>query len=65
MQSLPANTSNGMKYENPNLCWKTLGNDVRLKKKNKFVSGRWPENLNAKCGFFFLFFFFFFGEVLR
>ena len=26
------------------------------KKKNKFVSGRWPENLNAKCIFFFFFF---------
>ena len=25
------------------------------KKKNKFVSGRWPENLNAKCVFFFFF----------
>ena len=29
---------------------------IRLK-KNKFVSGRWPENLNAKCGCFFCFFF--------
>ena len=29
---------------------------VREKKK-RFVSGRWPENLNAKCVFFFFFFF--------
>ena len=33
--------------------------EAKAKKKNKFVSGRWPENLNAKCGFFFFFFFFF------
>ena len=32
----------------------------KKKKKNKFVSGRWSENLNAKCVFFFFFFFFFF-----
>ena len=34
--------------------WKILS---KAKKKNKFVSGRWPENLNAKSGFFFFFFF--------
>ena len=31
----------------------------KAKKKNKFVSSRWPENLNAKSVFFFFFFFFF------
>ena len=33
--------------------YKPQYNMIRLKKKNKFVSGRWPENLNAKCVFFF------------
>ena len=35
------------------------------KKKNKFVSGRWPENLNAKCVFFFFFFFFWRGAKVN
>ena len=38
------------------LCRRIKCND-KAKKKNKFVSGKWPENLNAKCIFFFFFFF--------
>ena len=34
--------------------------EYKAKKKNKFVSGRWSENLNAKSSFFFVLFCFFF-----